>query len=295
MAAAGRNGENEASAREIVDTLFGSEEVLSVRDGNAAAAERELPDFLFGAADGQAVLPLANVPYYDPNVIEEPNLKFLTPYMDELSLFEKRWGYLKGGETRDEWCRRMEMEAVPILNELTDVCTAEELMHPQAVYSYVPCAADGEKLLLLPEKEKAPISELTFPRQANGRSLCDFFKSAGENGTSDVVGLIAVNLGKSVSDALKMWIREERAEEVRLLGGYAVELLRATAEYAADVMKKEGVCVGSLHYFGMPKECDPKIQETVLKIMSAERIGVSFSRSYLMMPEYTALAMLPPR
>ncbi len=295
MAAAGQNEKNDASARELVDTLFGPGEEVSAHEKVSAAAERELPDFLFGGADGQADLPLADASYYEPNVIEEPNLKFLAPYTDELSLFEKRWGYEKGGETRDEWCRRMEIEAVPILNELMQACAQEELMHPQALYSYVHCAADGEKLLLLPKKGEEQPPELPFPRLANGRSLCDRFKPADANGTCDVVGLIAVNLGKTVSDTLKVWIKEGRTEEARLLSGYAAELLRALAEYAAGIMMKEGVCVGPLHYFGMPKECDPKIQSAILKIMPSERIGISFSRSYLMLPEYTALAMLLPR
>lgn len=289
-----KNG-GDTSAQELVDTLFGQREELSVHEKNSRAAHKELPNFLFGRSDAQDALPLSDVSYYEATVIEEDNLKFLAPYIDELSLFETRWGYKKGGETRDEWCRRMEMQAVPVLNELTKVCAEEGLFHPQALYFYVHCTADGETLKILPKNEKDASPELHFPRLANGCCVCDRFKQTESSGACDVAGLIAVNLGKTVSETVKQWQKEERFEEARLLSGYAKELLKAMTEYAASVMVKEGVCVGPLHFFGTPETCPAKVQSDLLGMLPSELIGMSFSRSYLMMPEYTALAMLLPR
>lgn len=86
-----KNG-GDTSAQELVDTLFGEREELSVHEKNSRAAHKELPNFLFGRSDAQDALPLSDVSYYEATVIEEDNLKFLAPYIDELSLFETQWG-----------------------------------------------------------------------------------------------------------------------------------------------------------------------------------------------------------
>ena len=74
--------------KQLVDTLFGKQE-----ESVPAAFDyaEELPHVLFGG-DNQETLPLIRVPLYAPTIVEPPSLRALMPYVDELSLFEKRWG-----------------------------------------------------------------------------------------------------------------------------------------------------------------------------------------------------------
>lgn len=91
--------EKDISAGRLVDTLFGVEEEPGRTARHQALAEEELPHYLFdGQADGrQAVLPLIHVPHYRSKVISQKNIADLIPYLDELALFERQWGFVKKG------------------------------------------------------------------------------------------------------------------------------------------------------------------------------------------------------
>lgn len=281
------------TAKQIVDTLFGPDEAVFDREGRGVSIDELYPAFS-ADPDGQEILPLSGMTFGEPVVVEEPNLSFLTPYLDELRLFEKRWGFVKGGETREEWCLRMREEVAPVLNELTKICSEEEIMHPQGVYTYVSCAAEGETLFLFPNGETEAPRALNFPRLANGACLCDRFKTLSGGGR-DALGLIAVNLGTKVYETVRLWTEQGQAEDAKLLDGYAVEMAYALTGYVASMMGAQGVCVGNLHPLGVSKEGNAKDQSVLIKLVQARNIGISFSGNYRMTPEYAALALLLPR
>ena len=142
--------EKDISAGRLVDTLFGVEEEPGRTARHQALAEEELPHYLFdGQADGrQAVLPLIHVPHYRSKVISQKNIADLIPYLDELALFERLWGFVKKGGSRENWCHWVDGEAVPVLEKLIRLSRKYQLLQPRALYAYFFCAAENETLFL---------------------------------------------------------------------------------------------------------------------------------------------------
>ena len=88
-----------------------------------------------------------------------------------------------------------------------------------------------------------------------------------------------------------------------MIGGVLVNFLLALVIYSMvlfawgeQYMPMKNMTMGfNFNFFGTPETCPAKVQSDLLGMLPSELIGMSFSRSYLMMPEYTALAMLLPR
>lgn len=283
----------EKTAQNLVDTLFGPEPTR--RERHAAAVDEEMPHYLFRGHDrDQPVLPLVDLPHYRAKVLKQPRISALIPYLDELALFEKQWGYVKTQGTRENWCRWVEAEAVPVLDRLADICQECELLQPKSVYAYLHCDSQGDTVRIYGEHGADPVLCIDMPRLANGFCLADKISRAG-SGVRDTLAGIAVNMGRNASDMAKKWLSAGKEVDYKYLHGFALEMLRAMTEYTAAVITKEGCCAGDVYPLGTAKEGSAKVQSVLVKMLDAPLIDVAFSRNYLMMPEYSALALVLPK
>lgn len=283
------------SDKRVVDTLFGPVEENDEPDYQEIIRE-EMPHYLFGGQYDcrQADLPLVRVPHYRPKVVEQDNLSSLIPYLDELALFEKRWGFEKKSGDRDGWCRWVKVQAVPVLEKLTELCGLHRLLRPRAVYSYFFCAARDNVLCLYEENRKDIFLEIEFPRLKNGVCLTDKLAAEG-SGSFDTIAAVAVNMGREAAETAKSWLNAGKNADYGYLRGFALEMLNAMTEYTASLIAAEGCCFGEVFSLGSAKQGSAKVQSAMIERLDAALIDIAFSKNYLMMPEYSSLALVFPR
>jgi 5-methyltetrahydrofolate--homocysteine methyltransferase len=148
-------------------------------------------------------IPRPQPPFWGTKILNPDDipLEEVLSYLDLQALFVGQWQFRKPKEqSREEYDAFLKETVHPILDKWKARILAEKLLHPQIVYGYFPCLAEGNSLHVydpavvnnpdvgahgrapLPE----PIATFTFPRQKSLRRLCiaDFFlpKDRGETG-----------------------------------------------------------------------------------------------------------------
>lgn len=284
------------SEKQLIETLFGPVEESGQTPNYQEIIQEEMPHYLFDDAYNrkQADLPLVSVRHYRPKIISQNNISYLIPYLDELALFEKQWGFIKKTGSRDDWCNWVKIEAVPILEKLTKLCFQHQLLQPRALYSYFFCAAKGNTLYLYKEDKKEIFLEIELPRLKNGACLADKLAEK-DSGIFDTIAAIAVNMGRNATEMAKGWLATGKNVDYTYLHGFALEMLNAMTQYTAGLIAREGGCSGNVFSLGYAKQGAAKVQSALIKMLDASLIDIAFSRNYLMMPEYSALALVFPR
>ena len=285
------------SAGHLVDTLFGVQEEPDRTTRHRAAAEEELPHYLFDGYDNerQSALPLINVAHYRPKIVSQKNIVDLIPYADELALFERRWGFVKKPEeNRESWCLRVEKEAVPVLEKLVALSQEHQLLQPRALYAYFFCAAQEDTLYLYKDNKKEVFLTIDLPRLKNGVCMADKI-ARKDSGAFDTIAAVGVNMGRNATEMAKRWLSAGKEVDYRYLHGFALEMLNAMTLYTAGIIAAEECCMGDVYGLGSAKQGAAKVQSALIKMLDASLIDIAFSRNYLMMPEYSSLALVFPR
>ena len=136
--------------------------------------------------------------------------------------------------------------------------------------------------------------EVEIPRLKNGVCLTDRLAEAG-SGVFDTVAAVAVNMGRNTAEIAKSWLAAGKNVDYAYLQGFALEMLNAMTQYTASVIAAQGCCMGDVLSLGHAKQGNAKVQSALIKMLDASLIDIAFSRNYLMMPEYSALALVLPR
>jgi cobalamin-dependent methionine synthase I len=163
-------------------------------------------------------IPRPTPPFWGTKILnpEDISLEEVFWHLDLQALFVGQWQFRKPKEqSREEYDAFLQETVHPILDTWKGRIQAENLLHPQIVYGYFPCLAEGNSLHIydpsvvsagergsggagepLPE----PIATFTFPRQKSLRRLCiaDFFlpQDQAQPGQFDVFPMQAVTVGK---------------------------------------------------------------------------------------------------
>ena len=255
----------------------------------------------------QAEVPVP--PFWGARVIERIDPRAVVPFINETMLFQFQWGFRKAGKSRDEFRRWAEREVRPILRRMLDICLAEDILRPQAVYGYWKAAADGDDLVLFEEDGRTEVARFRLPRQKRDGGLCvaDFFRELRAN-ERDVCGLQVVTVGARASEAARQWFAADRYQDYLYLHGLSVETAEALAEYvhkriraelgfgdedAPDIEKmlKQGYR-GSRYSFGYPACPNLEDQAQLLRLLGAERIGITLSDEFQLEPEQSTSAIV---
>lgn len=278
------------SEKILVDTLFGTEEKIVDKNFYSDYVE-ELPQYLFEDVDeNQIGLPLISVPIAKTKIITQNNLNILIPFLNELSLYENRWNLKKTTETREVWATKANQELAPILNSLKEICLKEKILTPRSIYAYFQ-AKRSEKGIKIYKKETEEILEIPLPIFSDGSSIADKFS----NKEFKPIALIASCMGKNATDIAKQWLLSGHNDQFQYLDGFIREMTFAMIEYTTYLINKQECCLGQAVSLGMAKTGNPRIQSTIIDLLDANRIDISFSRHYLMGPEYSALAFVLPK
>ena len=249
-------------------------------------------------------------PFWGPRVLEDVRLEALLPYLNDRMLFQFHWGYRKNGRRLEDYMAWARRELRGELARIVELCRADEILAPQAVYGYWPCAADGDDLVLFdPGARDHEAARFALPRQQRENGLCiaDFVRDRTE-GTRDVIGLQVVTVGQRASEVARAWFAEDRYQDYLYLHGFGVEMAEALAEYvhkriraelgfaAEDARDRDRLLQqgyrGSRYSFGYPACPNLEDQAQILALLGAERIGLSLSEGYQLHPEQSTSAIV---
>ncbi len=259
--------------------------------------------------DITAKVPVPIPPFFGSRLIERIDPRALVPFLNETMLFQFHWGFRKAGRSREEFRAFAERELRPVLRRILDTCLAETILEPKAAYGYWRAAAEGNDLILFAEDGKTELARFTLPRQnkPSGISITDFFRDVSAH-ERDVIGLQVVTVGPRATEMAQMWFQENRYQDYLYLHGVSVEMAEALAEYVHKRIRdelgfghedaremaalvKQGYR-GSRYSFGYPACPNLEDQTKLLKLLGAERIGVSLSEEFMLEPEQSTSALV---
>ncbi|AOX19011.1 methionine synthase [Kozakia baliensis] len=247
-------------------------------------------------------------PFWGARVIEAtPNA--VLPFLNERSLYQFQWGFRKQGRSLDEFMAYAKQELRPVLKRMLDLTAAENILRPQAIYGYWKAAGEGNDLVIFEEDGVTEAARFTLPRQPreDGACIADFVHDIDAE-KRDVIGLQVVTVGQKASDLAREWFEGNRYQDYLYLHGLSVEMAEAMAEYTHKRIRAELGFAGdddrdmekmlaqgyrgSRYSFGYPACPRLEDQEPILKILGADRIGVSLSDGYQLHPEQSTSALV---
>jgi 5-methyltetrahydrofolate--homocysteine methyltransferase len=190
-----------------------------------------------------------------------------------------------------------------------DRMKSEHWLEAGVVYGYFPCVSKGDDLIVLHEDGSERL-RFTFPRQRRDRFLClsDFFRPE-DSGEIDVVAFQLVTMGSKVSEATAEMFAKDAYRDYLELHGLSVQLTEALAElwhsrireelgFAAETSDEVSEVLahqayrGSRYSFGYPACPDLEDRAKVVELLDPERIGVTLSEGFQLVPEQATDAIV---
>jgi 5-methyltetrahydrofolate--homocysteine methyltransferase len=250
------------------------------------------------------------VPFWGARVMEAAP-KAIVPFINERSLYQFQWGFRKSGRSLEDFLGWAKQELRPVLKRMLTLAEEEQILKPQAIYGYWKCAGQGNDLVLFEEDGKTEACRFTLPRQpkADGECIADFVRDIEEGPNHrDVIGLQVVTVGQKASDIARDWFEENRYQDYLYLHGLSVEMAEAMAEYVHKRIRAEWGFAGEderdiekmlsqgyrggRYSFGYPACPRLEDQEPLLRLLKAERIGVTISDEWQLHPEQSTSAIV---
>jgi 5-methyltetrahydrofolate--homocysteine methyltransferase len=260
-------------------------------------------------SDIKTDVPVPQPPFFGTRVVKGIPLAEYLSFLDERALFLGQWGLKpgrgEGGASREELA---ETQGRPRLRMWLERAQTEGLLQAAVVHGYFRCVSEGDDLIVL-DDEGAERERFTFPRQRRDRRLClaDFFKSR-ESGETDVVALQLVTIGPAISDATSELFAKHAYRDYLELHGLSVQLAEALAEYwhgrtrqamgisGADPDELDEILrvgyQGCRYSFGYPACPDLEDRAKMMRLLDAERIGVTLSEEFQLAPEQSTDALI---
>jgi 5-methyltetrahydrofolate--homocysteine methyltransferase len=295
--------------------------IQSKRQGKARNTKRKLgqaDEKAFAPVDASAAQarrrritqsePVITPPFWGSRIIEAAP-KAIVPFINERSLFQFQWGFRKQGKSLEDFLGWARQELRPVMKRMLDLCEAEQILKPQAIYGYWKAAGQGNDLVLFDEDGTTEVARFALPRQPkeDGECIADFFRDV-DDAERDVIGLQVVTVGTRASDVAREWFEANRYQDYLYLHGISVEMAEALAEYTHKRIRAElGFAAeddrdmdkmlqqfyrGSRYSFGYPACPKVEDQDQLLKLLGAERIGVSLSDESQLHPEQSTSAIV---
>ena len=254
--------------------------------------------------------PVPDPPFWGARVIEAAP-KAIVPFINERSLYQFQWGFRKQGRSLEDFLGWAKQELRPVLRRMLALTEEQRILRPQAIYGYWKCAGQGNDLVLFEPDGTTEACRFTLPRQPkqDGECIADFVRDIEDGPLArDVIGLQVVTVGQKASDMAREWFEDNRYQDYLYLHGLSVEMAEAMAEYThkriraewgfsdsddrdMEKMLQQGYR-GGRYSFGYPA-C-PRLEDQVplLRLLGAERIGVSISDEWQLHPEQSTSAIV---
>lgn len=240
-------------------------------------------------------------------------------YLDLQALFAGQWQFRKPrDQSREEYNQFLQETVHPILDQWRSRAIAENLLHPQVVYGYFPCNAQGNTLYIYDPaaiekganvRDLEPVQSFEFPRQKSMRRLCiaDFFATR-DSGQVDVFPMQAVTVGDIATEFAQSLFAANQYTDYLYFHGLAVQVAEALAEWLhARIRSELGYgdlepdnirdilaqrYQGSRYSFGYPACPNMQDQYKQLDLLGSDRIGLHMDESEQLYPEQSTTAIV---
>ena len=247
-------------------------------------------------------------PFWGPRMVEAAP-KAIVPFLNERSLYQFQWGFRKQGRSLDDFLGWAKQELRPVMRRMLGICEEQDILKPQAIYGYWKAAGQGNDLIVFEQDGTTEVCRFALPRQPkeDGECIADFFRDVDDE-QRDVIGFQVVTVGQKASDTARVWFEENRYQDYLYLHGLSVEMAEAMAEYThkriraelgfageddRDMEKMLGQSYrGSRYSFGYPACPRLEDQEPILRLLQADRVGVSLSDEWQLHPEQSTSAIV---
>ncbi|RUR79157.1 methionine synthase [Chlorogloeopsis fritschii PCC 9212] len=254
-------------------------------------------------------------------------------YLDLQALVAGQWQFRKPKEqSKEEYQAFLDEKVYPILEEWKQRIIEEKLLHPQVIYGYFPCQAEGNTLHIYnPENVETrrqslqrgkppqraasnfaslqPVTAFEFPRQKSLRRLCiaDFF-TPKESGIIDVFPMQAVTVGHIATEYAQKLFADNKYTDYLYFHGLAVQVAEALAEWThARIRQELGFSAeepdnirdilaqryrGSRYSFGYPACPNIQDQYKQLELLGTDKINLYMDESEQLYPEQSTTAII---
>ncbi|MEH1871158.1 methionine synthase [Nostoc sp.] len=291
-----KNGHKEPKATTAEETSAELKEVDTRRsDAVAIDIERPTPPFW-----GTQLLQPNDIP------IEE-----IFWHLDLQALVAGQWQFRKPKEqSKEEYQAFLAEKVYPILETWKQRIFEENLLHPQVIYGYFPCQAEGNSLHIYDsENQSQQVTTFEFPRQKSLRRLCiaDFF-APKESGIIDVFPMQAVTVGEIATEFAQKLFAANQYTDYLYFHGMAVQVAEAVAEWThARIRRELGFTAeepdnirdilaqryrGSRYSFGYPACPNIQDQYKQLELLQTDRINLYMDESEQLYPEQSTTAII---
>ncbi|MDA0265373.1 MAG: methionine synthase [Cyanobacteria bacterium] len=267
-------------------------------------------------------IPRPTPPFWGTKILnpEDIDLGEIFGYLDLQALFVGQWQFRKPKEqSREDYDAFLQETVHPILDGWKARIQAENLLHPQVVYGYFPCLAEGNSLhiydpaVMTEEMQNSiPLATFTFPRQKSLRRLCiaDFFlpKDQAKPGQFDVFPMQAVTVGEVATEFAQTLFKADNYTDYLYYYGLSVQTAEAIAEWSHARIRRElgygdldpeGIrevlqqrYQGSRYSFGYPACPHIPDQAIQLDLLQVDRIGMHMDESEQLYPEQSTTAII---
>ncbi|MCE3267358.1 MAG: homocysteine S-methyltransferase [Solirubrobacterales bacterium] len=238
-------------------------------------------------------------PYWGVRDVEV-DLDDVYPYLDRHVLFKLHWG--GRGKKGEEWRRIVEGHDGDegFAPKLERMWREQDYLRPQARLGYFPCASDGNELVVFdPEDPSRAIERLAFPRQPRHDRIClaDFYRPIGETTPEDrdVVALQGVTVGPEVTELIEKLEADGEFSEQLFVHGLGVQAAEGLAEWLHSETRRQldiPLDQGRRYSWGYPACPDQSEHEKVWRLLGLEKIGMTLSDGYAVMPEQSTVAIV---
>ncbi|MDZ7965032.1 MAG: methionine synthase [Nostoc sp. DedSLP03] len=290
------NGNKQAKAKTAEETSA-EPKVVDTRRSDAVAIDIERPTPPFW---GTKLLQPSDIP------IQE-----IFWHLDLQALIAGQWQFRKPKEqSKEEYQAFLAEKVYPILESWKQRIIEENLLHPQVIYGYFPCQAEGNSLHIYDsENQSQQVTTFEFPRQKSLRRLCiaDFF-APKESGIIDVFPMQAVTVGEIATEFAQKLFAANQYTDYLYFHGMAVQMAEAVAEWThARIRRELGFAVeepdnirdtlaqryrGSRYSFGYPACPNIQDQYKQLELLQTDRINLYMDESEQLYPEQSTTAII---
>jgi 5-methyltetrahydrofolate--homocysteine methyltransferase len=244
-------------------------------------------------------------PFWGKRRLKKISPEKVLPFLNKKVLVCSRW------QLKEKVNLPINSRLIPeaLLSSFLEEARQNDLLQFQAAYGYFSASSQRNKLLVFRSEEDSSPLVFDFPglKSFPAISLADFFLPESEN-QKDVVAFSLVTSGRKLDEFIKdKWARGDYADYF-LWHGFGAELTEALAEYihfkirqelgleakkrpdyAASLRKKYRGRRLSPGYSAFPQLED---QEKILELLNGEKIGVSLTETFQLVPELTTTAII---
>ena len=245
----------------------------------------------------------------------ESDPRAIVPFINERSLYQFQWGFKKQGRSLDDFLGWAKQELRPVMRRMLALDRGGK--HPAAAGDLR--LLEGGRSGQRPDRVRAPTARpscAASPCRASRATTASASPTSSATSTTrvrDVIGMQVVTVGQKASDTARAWFDDNRYQDYLYLHGLSVEMAEAMAEYThkriraelghagEDARDMEAMLAqgyrGSRYSFGYPACPKLEDQAPLLKLLDAERIGVSISDEWQLHPEQStsAIVLLNPK